>query len=231
MWLHTRFVCIICGKCRIVSIIQDKYTDIVCCGSDEYYMSSVRQVDTLLTAATQSILLQITWSEAFKVCSANFASWAFCGCLACLIDWLLVRLIAWFWNFLWGRAKAIVYKVKCADLVRTRSNILLSLIIRNGTAQPNPRWLQIDRDVVSGLATYQHLVSAKNNNVLVSAGWRLVSVSANYGFCHKLFPVIRCLGYAGRPWSRLHIIVYKLTLCIIIIISDVKRCSNFWTSL
>jgi len=35
---------------------------------DEYYMSSVRQVDTLLTAATQSILLQITWSEAFKVC-------------------------------------------------------------------------------------------------------------------------------------------------------------------
>jgi len=44
-----------------------------CCDSDEYYMSSVRQVDTLLTAATQSILLQITWSEAFKVCSADMA--------------------------------------------------------------------------------------------------------------------------------------------------------------
>jgi len=37
-------------------------------------MSSVRQVDTLLSAATQSILLQITWSEAFKVCSVNINS-------------------------------------------------------------------------------------------------------------------------------------------------------------
>jgi len=43
--------------------------------SDEYYMSSVRQVDTLLTAATQSILLQITWSEAFKVCAASTSLW------------------------------------------------------------------------------------------------------------------------------------------------------------
>jgi len=46
----------------------------VLCVLDEYYMSSVRQVDTLLTAATQSILLQITWSEAFKVCSADITS-------------------------------------------------------------------------------------------------------------------------------------------------------------
>jgi len=48
--------------------VEDIYG--VCFVLDEYYMSSVRQVDTLLTAATQSILLQITWSEAFKVCSA-----------------------------------------------------------------------------------------------------------------------------------------------------------------
>ena len=50
------------------------YKVFVCVVSDEYYMSSVRQVDTLLTAATQSILLQITWSEAFKVCSADITS-------------------------------------------------------------------------------------------------------------------------------------------------------------
>jgi hypothetical protein len=34
---------------------------------DEYYTSSVRQIDTLLMAATQSILSQITWNETFKL--------------------------------------------------------------------------------------------------------------------------------------------------------------------
>lgn len=34
---------------------------------DEYYMSSVRQIDTLLSAATQSILSQISWNETFKL--------------------------------------------------------------------------------------------------------------------------------------------------------------------
>jgi len=52
----------LCVLCEVVAVRG-------CC-VDEYYMSSVRQIDTLLTAATQSILLQITWSEAFKVCCA-----------------------------------------------------------------------------------------------------------------------------------------------------------------
>jgi len=52
----------LCVLCEVVAVRG-------CC-VDEYYMSSVRQIDTLLTAATQSILLQITWSEAFKVCGA-----------------------------------------------------------------------------------------------------------------------------------------------------------------
>ena len=52
-------------------------------GADEYYMSSVRQVDTLLTAATQSILLQITWSEAFKVW---FAYQRDSVCVSCVLN-------------------------------------------------------------------------------------------------------------------------------------------------
>jgi len=56
-------------------------------------MSSVRQIDTLLTAATQSILLQITWSEAFKVRSAIMT--CFCSChfviVIIIVLWLVSR--------------------------------------------------------------------------------------------------------------------------------------------
>jgi hypothetical protein len=43
----------------LASIVQNE--------EDEYYMSSVRQIDTLLSAATQSILSQIAWTETFKL--------------------------------------------------------------------------------------------------------------------------------------------------------------------
>ena len=65
-WIEVIWCGIVRGRC-------------VWSGADEYYMSSVRQVDTLLTAATQSILLQITWSEAFKVCSHNITSLHWCS--------------------------------------------------------------------------------------------------------------------------------------------------------
>ena len=63
------------------------------CGVDEYYMSSVRQVDTLLTAATQSILLQITWSEAFKVRSANINTASYTAVVLCLVHGALYTLV------------------------------------------------------------------------------------------------------------------------------------------
>jgi hypothetical protein len=49
-------------------LIIDKY---VFTTADEYYMSSIRQIDTLLSAATQSILSQIVWNETFKVISGT----------------------------------------------------------------------------------------------------------------------------------------------------------------
>ena len=87
--------------------------------------------------------------------------------------------------------------------------------------QEPPTISALVRDVVlvsrsqsqDGLDVHQCLVS-------VSKVWRLRIVSAIYSFCHKLFPVTRCLGYAWRPWSRYHgIAPYKLTLCVVIIIN------------
>ena len=65
-----------------------------------------------------------------------------------------------------------------------------------------------------GLETHQRFVSVSSRQKWKRLG---PSVSAVYGFCHKLFPVAMCLVYAWRPWSRLHVIVpCKLASCVTI---------------
>jgi len=55
--------------------------------------------------------------------------------------------------------------------------------------------------------TLRHLVSAKMSAFRSQSREADVSVLSIYVFCHKLFFVTMCLGYAWCPWSRLHVIV------------------------